>query len=169
MKVKQLLVGIACAGLLASATTALAGKGSGKSSECSASAKEKKEKPQKVRIAHCGCNSDGSDLVWKHLRVSTRAKGHLKHGPYSDENPREVGCAVPDTGEGETEVLFKRAVSDCRLADQENNIGSLGGLADCAAEGELDPEVGSSCSLLEGPPEIEDGGEEGEEPEEAEE
>lgn len=84
----------------------------------------------KVQIAHCGCNYDGSGLEWKHIRVSTRAKGHLRHTVDSSAT-----CIYL-----EEEVTYVRGFDDCRISNGEpsNNIG---GLADC----EPVPEVQTSC------------------------
>lgn len=110
--------------------------------------KTKPPKPEKVRIAHCGCNDDGTDLVWKHVRVSTRAKGHLNHAAWSEERPKMVGCLNADESE---ENLLRRAAGDCRLSGEEYNIEKGDGLPDCvdpeAEEQQFDPVVGDSCGL----------------------
>ena len=111
--------------------------------------KAKPAKPQKVRIAHCGCNSDGTDLVWKHIKVSTNAKGHLNHLAWSEERPKDVGCLNADESE---ENLLQRAAGDCRLSGEEYNIKKGDGLPDCvdpeAEEQQFDPIVGDSCALV---------------------
>ena len=116
--------------------------------ESCAPEKAKPAKPQKVRIAHCGCNDDGTDLVWKHIRVSTRAKGHLNHAAWSDQRPKMVGCLNADENE---ENLLRRAAGDCRLSDEQYNIEKGDGLPDCvnpdAEVQEFDPVVGDSCAL----------------------
>lgn len=91
----------------------------------------------KVEIAHCGCNYDGSGLAWKHIRVSTRAKGHLKHTAGSSAT-----CIYLDE-----EVSYTRAAADCRISNGEpsNNIG---GLLDC----EPVPAIGDSCTAEPEPP-----------------
>ena len=112
--------------------------------------KTQPEKPQKVRIAHCACNDDGTDLVWKHIRVSTRAKGHLNHSAWSEERPKMVGCLNADETE---ENLLRRAAGDCRLSGEQYNIEKGDGLPDCvnpdAEVQQFDPVVGDSCALTE--------------------
>lgn len=100
----------------------------------------------KVEIAHCGCNSDGSGLEWKHIRVSTRAVGHLKH-----VEGESALCIYLDE-----EVFYERGADDCRISygEASNNIG---GLADC----DPIPEVQTSCEAEAEPaPENGEGGEE---------
>ena len=121
---------------------------------CDVPAKDGSEGPPgKVLIAHCGCNEEGTDLVLKHITVSTNAKGHLRHKRYDDLDPRETGCEAIDTEGSTVEILHKRAADDCRLVvdDNDNNIGSGVGLADCAIEPA--PAIGESCSI-DGPQEI---------------
>ena len=98
----------------------------------------------KVQIAHCGCNFDGSGLEWKHIRVSTRAKGHL--WPVADTS---ATCIHLDE-----EVNYFRGADDCRISNGEpsNNIG---GLEDC----EPVPEIQANCEA-ELEPEVDDPGEE---------
>lgn len=93
----------------------------------------------KVEIAHCGCNYDGSGLEWKHIRVSTRARGHLRHKAGS-----EATCILLDE-----EVSYIRGADDCRISyDVPSN--NIGGLADCAPV----PEVQTSCAAVsDAPPE----------------
>jgi hypothetical protein len=105
--------------------------------------KEKPEKPVKVRIMHCGCNEDGTDLVWKQIRVSSRAIGHLKHQPYSEVNERMVSCIANNSVE-EVEIEHKPG-GDCVLPEEEANIGREGGLPTCSQE-VLDA-LGMSCSV----------------------
>ena len=166
---KQLITAIACAGLLTAGSLALAGQPSPNAAEGSANAGQGKEnagKPSpraaekgnngaankkaksdksknnpKVRIAHCGCNYDGSGLEWKHIRVSTRAVGHLKHTAGSD-----VTC-INDL---EEEVSYTRGFADCRISDgvESNNIG---GLPDCVEV----PAVQTSCTAEEAAEETE--------------
>lgn len=92
----------------------------------------------KVQIAHCGCNYDGSGLEWKHIRVSTHAKGHLNHVAGSTAN-----CIYLDE-----QVTYTRGADDCRISDGDpsNNIG---GLEDCDPV----PEVQTSCEAVAEPTE----------------
>lgn len=165
MKVKQLLISIACVSVLGSAVTAFAAgrpetvgppetagrpEGVGRpetAGECAANGGEHPAKPGKVRIAHCGCNFDGTDLVWKHISVSTNALGHLKHQRFDDSDPDPVGCLALNTAGEEVEILHKRDAADCRLVEEgnENNIGTGVGLVDCPQN--PFPEVGTSCSV----------------------
>ena len=101
----------------------------------------------KVQIAHCGCNYDGSGLEWKHIRVSTKAKGHLRHTVDS-----EASC-INDLDE---EVFFTRGFDDCRISDEPSN--NIGGLARCDDSTDLEdpenpvytvPEVGTNCEAVE--------------------
>ena len=114
-----------------------AGNPSPKANEHSTNAATKGTGNPKVQIAHCGCNYDGSGLEWKHIRVSTKAKGHLRHTVDS-----QVTC-INDLKE---EVAFTRGYADCRISDGEpsNNIG---GLLDCDPV----PEVSTSCEAEEVP------------------
>jgi hypothetical protein len=101
----------------------------------------------KVQIAHCGCNYDRSGLEWKHIRVSTKAKGHLRHTVDS-----EASC-INDLDE---EVFYTRGFDDCRISDEPSN--NIGGLARCDDPEDLeDPdnlvdtmsEVGTNCEAVE--------------------
>ena len=83
----------------------------------------------KVQIAHCGCNYDGSGLEWKHIRVSTKAKGHLSHTVDSSAT-----CIYLDE-----EVTYLRGVDDCLISDEPSN--NIGGLEVC----EPVPEIQTSC------------------------
>ena len=96
----------------------------------------------KVQIAHCGCNYDGSGLQWKHINVSTRAKGHLRHTAGSSAT-----CIYL-----EEEVSYVRGADDCRISNGEpsNNIG---GLEDCDPV----PELATSCEAEAEPP-VDDAG-----------
>jgi hypothetical protein len=167
---KQLITAIACAGLLTAGSLAMAGQPSPNAAEGRANAAQGKENagkpspraaekanngsakakvkseqskaPPKVRIAHCGCNYDGSGLEWKHIRVSTRAVGHLNHTEGS-----EVTC-INDL---EEEVYYTRGFADCRISEgvDANNIG---GLLDCDPE----PDVQTSCTAEEAEEEAEE-------------
>jgi len=71
-----------------------------KANNGSAKAKVKSEQskaPPKVRIAHCGCNYDGSGLEWKHIRVSRL----LTSSPHSLPPPL-FGRICTSTGGGGT-------------------------------------------------------------------
>ena len=83
--------------------------------------------------------------------MSTRAKGHLEHVPFSDVNSQEVGCSALDTAGGPVEIYHKRNASDCVLPDEKNNIGTVGGLETCGED--IHSLLGESCSL-DGPQEI---------------
>ena len=147
----RILIATACSALLLS----LAGPGMAHNpnkddtddvAACVPVEKEKPEKPEKVRIAHCGCNADGSDLVWKHIQVSTRAIGHLKHLASTEERPKQVGCL---NAEETAETLRLRAAGDCRLVE-EGNTGEIRKgdrvMPDCAIPSEgLNPMIGASC------------------------
>lgn len=144
MKTKKLLSIVACVSALGIPATVNAAK------DCTAA----DEKPAKVRIGHCGCSSDGTDLVWKKIRVSTRAKGHLRHTPYNEDDDRITSCTALRSDGSEVEIEHKRAVSDCVLPDQgDKNIGNSGGLEVCSAETLEKLEVRGSCSL-DGPQEV---------------
>jgi hypothetical protein len=156
MEIKQLLAIITCLGVLGwTATSNAAGRPETAgppehAGACSANADERPEKPGKVLIAHCGCNEEGTDLVWKHIKVSTKALGHLKHKRFDDSDPRPVGCIALNSAGGEVELLHKQETDDCRLVEEGNNniIGTGVGLPDCAINPA--PELGGSCSI-EGP------------------
>lgn len=103
----------------------------------------------KVEIAHCGCNYNGSGLEWKHIRVSTNARGHLRHTVDSDAR-----CI----DEMDEEVLYTRGFDDCRISNEPSN--NIGGLARCDdpadpedPEDNVDtvPEIGTSCEAVEEP------------------
>jgi hypothetical protein len=157
MEIKQLLAIITCLGVLGwTATSNAAGRPENagppeNAGACSSNADERPKKPGKVLIAHCGCNTDGTDLVWKQIRVSTRAQGHLKHVPFSDINSQEVGCSALDMAGEPVEISHKRNVSDCVMPDEGNNIGAVGGLETCGED--IYSLLGQSCSL-DGPQEI---------------
>jgi hypothetical protein len=124
-----------------------AGKPSPRAEEHSGNAGKKAGGHPKVRIAHCGCNYDRSGLEWKHIRVSTKAKGHLRHIVDS-----EVSC-INNLDE---EVFYTRGFDDCRISDEPSN--NIGGLARCDDPGDLEdpdnlvdtvPEVGTNCEAVE--------------------
>ena len=98
----------------------------------------------KVEIAHCGCNYDGSGLAWKLIKVSTRAKGHLKHTAGSSAT-----CIYLDE-----EVSYVRGAADCRIANGEppNTISEL---EDC----DIVPAVDESCAADQQAAEDDEGGE----------
>jgi hypothetical protein len=154
----QLIATFAFLSILTTGGLALAGQPSPNAAEGSANAGQGKEnagKPSpraaerlnnsakkgqgnpKVQIAHCGCNYDGSGLEWKHISVSTKAKGHLNH---------TVDSQVTCINDLEEEVTYTRGYADCRISDGEpsNNIG---GLLDC----EPVPDVSTSCEAEEEP------------------
>lgn len=83
----------------------------------------------KVQIAHCGCNYDGSGLEWKHIKVSTKAKGHLRHKVDSS-----ASCIYLDE-----EVTYLRGGEDCRISDEP--LDNIGGLENC----EPVPEIQTNC------------------------
>jgi len=96
----------------------------------------------KIQIAHCGCGFEG--LEWKHIYVSVRARGHLRHNAGTTDE-----CII-----GDTEETFVRTDADCRLSDEPSN--NIGGLGIC----DPIPEPGTSC----GAPFVEEPeGEDGEE------
>jgi len=68
----------------------------------------------KSTIAHCGCNSDGTGLVWKVINVSNNAKGHAKH-----IEGHSTICTSSDEDTGEDVVAtFTRGAADCRLDEE---------------------------------------------------
>lgn len=130
--------------------SANAGQGKENSGQKSARAGEKSSNRgggggnPKVQIAHCGCNFDGSGLEWKHIRVSTKAKGHLRHTADSSAT-----CIYLDE-----EVSYVRGADDCRISNGEES-NNIGGLDDC----EPVPEIQTSCEAVPEPepePEIEE-------------
>jgi len=167
---KHLLTNIVFASMLTASSLALAGQpspnaaegrdnaGQGKDNakkpsptaeERSSSKRQNTGSNPKVQIAHCGCNYNGSGLEWKHIRVSTKARGHLRHTVDSD-----ASCI----NELEEEVLYTRGFDDCRISDEASN--NIGGLARCDDPDDVeDPEdlvdtvpvVGESCEGVEEP------------------
>jgi hypothetical protein len=159
MKAKKIFVSVFFVSMLASTVSVFAAgspdttgrpEGAGPpegAGECAANGGDNPRKPGKVRIAHCGCNSDGTDLVWKHIRVSTKAVGHLKHQRFDDIDPNPIGCVATNTAGEEVEILHKRSAADCRLVEDGNdkNIGTGIGLGECPQD--PFPETGTSCSV----------------------
>jgi hypothetical protein len=132
-----------------------AGKPSPRAEERSGNAQQNAGGNPKVQIAHCGCNYDGNGLEWKHIRVSTNAKGHLKHTASSEANCINVL---------EEEVPYTRGFDDCRISDEPSN--NIGGLARCDDPEDLEdledldnlvdtvPEVGTNCEAVVVEPDI---------------
>ncbi|MEH6519501.1 MAG: hypothetical protein V7742_22725 [Halioglobus sp.] len=87
----------------------------------------------KVEIAHCGCNFDGSGLEWKHIKVSTNARGHLRHTADTSAT-----CIYLDE-----EVSYLRGADDCRISNGEES-NNIGGLLDC----EPVPDIQTSCTAV---------------------
>ena len=159
---KHVITNFLLATMLTASSVALAGQPSPNAAERGANSEQRKDNAKqrspraeerarnsektsrnnnpKVEIAHCGCNYDGSGLEWKHIRVSTNAKGHLRHTAES-----EAGC-INDIDE---EVFFTRGYDDCRTSDEPSN--NIGGLEPC----EPLPVVGTSCQIEEAPVEPE--------------
>jgi hypothetical protein len=90
---------------------------------------------QKTALAHCGCNSDATDLEWKIINVSQSSKGHKQHQAGDIDTCVTIDA---DTGE-ELSFNFERAANDCTLIDG----GELMGVAICST----DLIEGDSCSL----------------------
>ena len=66
-----------------------------------------RSKPEKVSILHCGCPDAGEKMFYVEIRVSSKSKGHLKHG----EAPTVASCS-----DGSDEFFdFVRAGADCQL------------------------------------------------------
>jgi hypothetical protein len=107
---KKLIVAIMCLSLFGLTGTALAGQ-------------------PKVDIAHCGCSDDGTDLVWKHLSVSVKSKGHQQH------DAGDLEDCVDEAGVVDT---FERAADDCVLF----GVDPLNGVVTCVE----DPVEGESCA-----------------------
>ena len=150
----HLITNLVFASMLTASSLALAGQPSPNAAEGRANAGQGKDNAvkkagghPKVQIAHCGCNYDRSGLEWKHIRVSTKAKGHLRHTVDS-----EASC-INDLDE---EVFFTRGFDDCRISDEPSN--NIGGLARCDDSTDLEdpenpvytvPEVGTNCEAVE--------------------
>ena len=90
---------------------------------------------QKSALAHCGCNSNATDLEWKIINVSQSSKGHRQH----KVNDIETCVTINDVTGEEMSFTYERAANDCTLVDE----GLLLGVAECNP----DPMEGESCSL----------------------
>jgi hypothetical protein len=109
---KKLIIAIMCLSLFGLTGTALAGQ-------------------PKVDVAHCGCNDDGTDLVWTFLSVSVKSRGHQQHDAGDLEDCVDEAGAVVDT--------FVRGADDCVLFGEE----PINGVAICV---EPIPVEGESCA-----------------------
>jgi hypothetical protein len=152
---KQLIIGVMCACFVSAADLSFAapspnassnatekkanaGQGKLNAGQRSPKAGEKNNNAggggnPKVEIAHCGCNYDGSGLAWKLIKVSTRAKGHLKHTAGSSAT-----CIYLDE-----EVSYVRAADDCRTSEEASN--NIGGLESC----DTVPAIDENCTAEE--------------------
>ena len=103
-------------------------------------------KKPKEDVYHCGCNVDGTDLVWSGLNVSRNSNGHRNHMAGDPE-----GCyAWVDLVWTHIDD-YTRAYRDCEAPGGVN----INGVIDCFAtdgddfeptEGDFQT-VGDSCSL----------------------
>ena len=90
----------------------------------------------KSSVAHCGCNDDGTDLVWTYLEVSSKSKGHMQHNEFDLEDCY-IDVLVGDKWVEEYVDTYERAADDCTF-----NGTTLSGLSTC----ELIPTEGESCA-----------------------
>ena len=97
----------------------------------------------KSSVAHCGCNDDGTDLVWTYLEVSSKSKGHMQHNMSDLEE-----CYIDVWDEGAQEWVevyvdtYERTADDCTF-----NGTTLSGLLACDPV----PLEGESCAAGEEP------------------
>ncbi len=104
-------------------------------------------KQPKEDVYHCGCNADGTDLVWTRLNVSKNSNGHRNH---EADDPESCYTWVIDvwTWVGD----YDRGYDDCEDADGGVNINGVGDCDytddfgyDFGTDGD-DFDVGDSCS-----------------------
>ena len=103
MNIKSILVGLILVGI---STTSIAAPNDKANDHA---------KKGKTPIAHCGCNDDNNDLIWKELDVSANAIGHKNH----------IGNTFANcTDDIEFPNLLERAegASDCALDDGNNPL-----------------------------------------------
>jgi hypothetical protein len=88
----------------------------------------------KTSILHCGCNIDGTDMVYKEISVSKKSKGHRNHVATSTD-----ACVSGyDVENNPLYTDFVRTGDDCTLA------GELTGLIACSAF-DTPPAADDSC------------------------
>ncbi len=90
----------------------------------------------KSSVAHCGCNDDGSDLVWTYLEVSSKSKGHKQHN-MSDLEECYIDVLVDEVWVEVYVDTYERAADDCTFNGTE-----LSGLSAC----DPIPTEGESCA-----------------------
>jgi len=92
----------------------------------------------KSTILHCGCNDDGTALIYKEISVSSKARGHLNH---LAQSATSCGTGV---FEDEVEITkdFVRAGDDCQVGGK-----SIGDAMEMCVDFDTVPDAGDVCGM----------------------